>query len=265
MVSMIRFPEGIATTNSHIFITTSVVPGRRAVCYTAALPDLTDMKRVLPVLVLSLTLSANLAANPVNGTVAFASRRGQQPVMTETLVWLEPLSARTPPRRSPESVRMVTRGKMLMPHVIAIPVGSTVSFPNEDPISHNLFSLSSGNSFDLGLYRKGAGKSEKFDTPGLVNVYCNVHPNMSAVIHVMSTPYYTFADAAGKFSVDVPPGRYRLIVWNELGGTTDSAIEVGPNGVNGNVALVIDSRNFRQQQHRNKMGQPYAPPSTRDY
>jgi len=91
---------------------------------------------------------------------------------------------------------MVTRGKMLLPHVMAVPLGSTVEFPNDDPISHNLFSLTTNNSFDLGLYRKGAGKSQKFDTPGIVNVYCNVHPAMSAVIHVMATPFYAFADGA---------------------------------------------------------------------
>ena len=223
------------------------------------------MKRVLAALVTLFLVSIELSATPVTGTVAFASRRGQHPVASETLVWLEPLNAAKTPRRAPESLQMVTRGKMLLPHVMAVPVGSTVSFPNDDPISHNLFSLSTGNSFDLGLYRKGAGKSEKFDTPGMVNVYCNVHPNMSAVIHVMATPYYAFADQTGKFAIDVPPGRYRLVVWNELGGTADSLIEVGPGGVSGNVALTIDSRNFRQQQHGNKLGQPYAPPSTRDY
>ena len=223
------------------------------------------MKRVLVALVTLFLLAIQLPATPVNGTVAFASRRGQHPVATETLVWLEPLNGAKMPRRTPENVQMVTRGKMLVPHVLAIPVSSTVSFPNDDPISHNLFSLSTGNSFDLGLYRKGAGKSEKFDAAGLVNVYCNVHPNMSAVIHVMATPYYAFANASGKYSIDAPPGRYRLVVWNELGGTADSSIDVGPAGVSGNVALTIDSRNFRQQQHGNKLGQPYQPPSTRDY
>src|SRR5258708_13133224 len=118
---------------------------------------------------------------------------------------------------------MVTRGKALVPHVLAIPVGSTVEFPNDDPISHNLFSLSSGNTFDLGLYRKGAGKSYKFDKPGLANVYCNVHPNMSAVIHVMTSPFYTFADPTGVYTLaDVPPGKYRLVAWNGPGGQTEA-------------------------------------------
>src|SRR5207302_9730738 len=106
------------------------------------------------------------------------------PIASETIVRLEPVCTRAP-KTAPVKFQMVTRGKMVIPHVLAIPVGSTVDFPNDDPISHNLFSLSSNNAFDLGLYRRGAGKSQRFDTPGLVNVYCNVHPNMSAVILVM--------------------------------------------------------------------------------
>ena len=157
---------------------------------------------------------------------------------------------------------MVTRGKMVIPHVLAIPVGSTVDFPNDDPISHNLFSLSSNNAFDLGLYRRGAGKSQRFDTPGLVNVYCNVHPNMSSVIHVMATPYYTFADAAGNYALaDIPPGKYRLVVWNEQGGQSNSEVGVSAAGtVSGALALTLDSRNYRITQHMDKTGKPYQAP-----
>jgi hypothetical protein len=170
-------------------------------------------------------------------------------------------------RPVPGTFEMVTRGKMLLPHVLAVPVGSTVSFPNDDPISHNLFSLSSANPFDLGLYRKGAGKSQRFDTPGVVNVYCNVHPNMSAVIQVLDTPYYAFADANGNYSLaNVPPGRYRLVAWNEQGGETESPVEVTSSGtVSGQVALMIDSRNYRVTQHLNKLGKPYEAPSLKDY
>lgn len=221
------------------------------------------MKRLLPNLFLAAALfSASSSAAPLTGTVGFVTKRGQRPVVNETLVWLEPASGKVA-RRPPESVQMTTRNKMLLPHVLAVPAGSSVAFPNDDPISHNLFSLSSGNSFDLGLYRKGAGKTEKFDTPGIVNVYCNVHPNMSAVIHVMSTPYYGFADANGRYSFDVPPGRYRLIAWNEQGGASETTVDVGATGA-AMAALTIDSRNFRVSQHTNKMGKPYQP-GTREY
>lgn len=206
------------------------------------------------------------AAETVSGKVSFLTRRGQKPNANETVIWLEPLGATKVTKPVPQVAQMVTRSKTLQPHVIAIPAGSSIQFPNNDPISHNLFSLSSGNVFDLGLYRKGAGKSEKFDTPGLVNVYCNVHPNMSAVVHVLRTPYSSYADAIGAFTIkDVWPGKYRLLAWNELG-TAASEIEVPATGaIKGSTALTIDSRGFRSQLHMNKFGKPYSKPSSKDY
>ena len=219
------------------------------------------MKRLLPLAVIAAALSsAVIQAAPISGSVGFLTKRGQRPTMNETLVWLEPMGAKNVPRRPAETVQIVTRNKTLIPHIIAIPVGSSVTFPNDDPISHNLFSLSSGNSFDLGLYRKGAGKSQKFDSPGVVNVYCNVHPNMSAVIHVLWTPYYGFTDANGHYAFDVPPGRYRLVAWNEQGGSTESTIDVGAGGLPSPLTMMIDSRNFRVTQHMNKVGKPYQAP-----
>ena len=224
------------------------------------------MKTILFVAACALALAPPLSAADVAGRISFVTKRGQNPVLAETLVRLEPIGVRAP-RVAPGRFQMVTRGKMVVPHVLAVPAGSTVEFPNDDPISHNLFSLSSNNAFDLGLYRKGAGKSQKFDTPGLVNVYCNVHPNMSAVILVMDTPYYAFSDSSGNYSLtNVPAGRYRLIAWNEQGGETESPIEVTSAGtVTGNVALMIDSRNYRLAQHLNKSGKPYEAPSLKDY
>lgn len=223
------------------------------------------MKRLLAVVGAVAGLAAgDLSAAVVSGSISFLTKRGQRPVMNETVVWLEPIGDR-PLRPSPQKTEIVTRSKTLFPHVMAVPAGSTVDFPNEDPISHNLFSLSTGNSFDLGLYRRGTTKSQKFEKPGVVNVYCNVHPNMSAVIHVMPTPYYGFADAQGRYSIEAPPGRYRLVAWNELGGTTESTIEVREREVDGNLALTIDSRNFRFVQHTNKHGRPYRAPTSREY
>lgn len=223
------------------------------------------MKRLLAAIGCVVIVAAGeAAAVTVTGKVTFVTKRGQRPVVSETVIWLEPASSRGP-RPAPTSTEVVTRNKTLLPHVLAVPEGSTVTFPNEDPISHNLFSLSPGNSFDLGLYRKGAGKSQKFDKPGIVNIYCNVHPNMSAVVHVMPAPYYGFASESGQYSLDVPPGRYRLVAWNEQGGTTESMIEVRESGVTGNVLLTIDSRKFRAVQHKNKQGRPYQRPSAREY
>jgi plastocyanin len=266
MITMIRFSFEIATHNRRFTIASGMPTQRRVLPFHAS--ESNSMKRLLPLLACTVTLAAGSAypATTVSGKVSFVTKRGQNPVVTETLVWLEPATGRNP-KRAPATYQMVTRGKALVPHVLAIPVGSTVEFPNDDPISHNLFSLSSNNSFDLGLYRRGAGKAHTFDTPGTVNVYCNVHPNMSAVIQVMATPYFDFADGAGNYAItDVPPGKYRLVAWNEQGGETESPLEVTSGGaVNGNVALLLDSRNFRLTQHMNKLGKPYQAPSVKDY
>jgi plastocyanin len=217
------------------------------------------MKRFLLVTGVCVLFSGSLGASVVNGKVMFLIKRGQKPVVNETVVWLEPLGRS--PKRPAAGFTMTTRSKAFLPHVLAVPAGSTVAFPNEDPIAHNLFSLTPGNTFDLGLYRRGIGKNQKFDTPGVVNVYCNVHPNMSAVVHVMTTPYYGFADANGNYSFDVPPGKYRVTAWNEQGGSVASDIEVKNNGtVAGATQLTIDGRNFRFVQHMNKFGQAYRAP-----
>ena len=220
------------------------------------------MKRFLLTASLLALASTSLSAATVNGKVMFMTKRGQNPVVSETLVWLD--AAGKTYKKPPSAFAMTTRSKTFLPHVLAVPAGSTISFPNEDPIAHNLFSLTPGNAFDLGLYRRGAGKKHKFDTPGAVNVYCNVHPNMSAVVHVMSTPYYGFADANGNYSFDVPPGRYRVTAWNEQGGTASSELDVKDDGkVAGATLLTIDGRNYRVTQHKNKFGQTYRPP--KDY
>src|SRR5688572_30701959 len=98
-------------------------------------------------------VAVEVVAATVTGSVSFTSRRGQKPNPAETVIWLEPVAS---VRVKPENVQMVTRNKTLLPHVMAVPVGSTIQFPNEDPITHNLFSISPANPFDLGLYKKNS-------------------------------------------------------------------------------------------------------------
>ncbi|HXI11623.1 MAG TPA: hypothetical protein VNM92_03130 [Thermoanaerobaculia bacterium] len=213
-----------------------------------------------------LLIAGHASAAAISGQVSFMTRRGQKPLMSETVVWLQPAARSTAEKKEPQRFQMPTRNRILIPHVLAVPVGSTVDFPNDDPVAHNLFSLSPGNSFDIGLQRRGSGKSEKFETPGTVNVYCNVHPNMSAIIYVVATPYYTQADATGRFSFNVPKGRYVLHASNEQGGSASNEIEVAADGtVKGEVALVLDMRRARRTQHLNKLGKPYKTPSANDY
>lgn len=223
------------------------------------------MRSVLLAAVIVLFPAAVWAAE-VTGKVEFLTRRGQKPNPEETVVWLEPLDTAGKSAVGPGEYVMATRNKAILPHVMVVPVGSTIAFPNEDAITHNLFSVSKPNEFDLGLYKRGTSQSHKFDKPGIVNVYCNVHPEMSAVIHVVSSPYYVAADRQGTFRLtNVAEGRYRLVAWNEVGGTVSSEIEVGRQGVQGTTSLQIDGRQYRPKPHLNKEGKPYERQRSSEY
>jgi len=106
--------------------------------------------------------------------------------------------------------------------VIAVPVGSTVEFPNDDPIYHNVFSLSSAKNFNLGRYPRGKSQSVTFDKPGVVRVFCDIHSHMSATVIVFAHPWFAIPDEAGRFQLpEVPPGDREITAWHErLGDTT---------------------------------------------
>jgi len=107
-------------------------------------------------------------------------------------------------------------GETFVPHVLPIVTGTTVDFPNEDPIFHNVFSLSGTKSFDLGRYPKGDSRSVTFDHAGIVPVFCHLHSNMSAVIMILDNPFFAVPDAAGNYRIEnVPPGSYTLVGWHE--------------------------------------------------
>lgn len=111
---------------------------------------------------------------------------------------------------------MKQEGLTFVPHVLPVLKGSTVEFPNDDPIFHNVFSLSKAASFDLGRYPRGASKSVRFDERGIVKVFCHVHSDMSAVIIVLDNPFFTAPDGQGRFQIDgIPPGEYWTVGWHE--------------------------------------------------
>lgn len=114
-----------------------------------------------------------------------------------------------------------------LPHVLAITRGSTVDFPNDDPIFHNVFSLSSAATFDLRRYPRGQSRSQAFPKAGIVKVYCNIHSHMSATILVMDNPYFTIPALDGTYELpNVPPGDYTLIGWHERVGERRSAVHM---------------------------------------
>ncbi|MFT3698440.1 MAG: carboxypeptidase regulatory-like domain-containing protein [Kofleriaceae bacterium] len=150
------------------------------------------------------------------------------------LVTLEPVTgkwaARTPKRRAIEQ-----RDRTFLPHVMAVPVGSTISFPNFDGVFHNVFSTSPLAPFDLGIYKQGEAREFTFAKEGIVRLGCNLHANMSAYIAVVSAPAYVITDDAGKFSFKhLAPGKYHLKAWSERSKapvTQDVTIKVGGNDV----------------------------------
>ena len=121
-----------------------------------------------------------------------------------------------PAARAPERhATMVQKNKMFTPHILPVIAGTHIDFPNDDPIFHNAFSSYSGQIFDVGLYPPGTSRSVRFERAGIVRVFCNIHPAMSAVILVLSTPYFTVTLHDGSFHLDVPPGSYDLAVFHE--------------------------------------------------
>jgi plastocyanin len=134
------------------------------------------------------------------------------------LFYLEPapqLRGGTAPATAPAPVMRQNDGAFV-PHVLPIVAGTTVSFPNEDPVYHNVFSLTRGNDFDLGRYKKGSTKTRAFDKPAVVQVFCHIHSDMSAYIVVLENPFYVVPDAQGKFAIEnVPAGEYTLVIWHE--------------------------------------------------
>lgn len=120
------------------------------------------------------------------------------------------------------------RDRRFAPDLVVIPAGSAVSFPNFDPIFHNVFSLSKVKSFDLGNYPDGQSRTVTFPAPGLVAVYCHLHANMSATIVVAPNRWATKADGKGSFALaDVPPGKYTVVAWHKTAGSFRKAIVIG--------------------------------------
>ena len=127
----------------------------------------------------------------------------------------------------PMPVEMEQQNRRFSPDLVVIPAGGSVSFPNFDPIFHNVFSLSKAKSFDLGNYSKGQTRLVTFPKPGIVAVYCHLHPNMTGTIVVTPGQWGVRADAKGEYALpNVPPGKYTVVAWHKTGGTFRKTIEV---------------------------------------
>jgi plastocyanin len=195
------------------------------------------------------------AGSRVTGRISMLERGGQPSADLSAAVLY--LDAASPQAAHPVSVDIAINDKEFVPRVVVVPVGSTVRFLNHDPFDHNVFSVSEGNSFDLGQYGRGEAKGWTFTAPGLVRIFCNVHPRMVAFVQVMAGRYFAQPSADGGFVIaDVPPGAYVLHAWHERSPQATRDVQVTAAGASA-VDVQLDARGFRWMPHKNKYGRDY--------
>jgi plastocyanin len=187
----------------------------------------------------------------------------------EVVVWLKPVDGSAVPPLAKDAPRpkLVQKDKKFEPHLLVVRAGAVVDFPNRDPFFHNVFSLFDGKRFDLGLYEAGATNSVRFDRPGVSFLFCNIHPEMSAVVISLDTPYYAVSNDAGAVTIaGVPDGRYEMHVWYEKSlpevlTKLTKVVRVDSSSSRLGSIAVQENQSFAPE-HKNKYGQEYTPPPT---
>ena len=179
------------------------------------------------------------------------------------VVWLERIDK---PGGHPAPVRakMLQKDKTFSPHVLAVPTGSTVDFPNLDPVFHNAFSNYDGQVFDVGLYPPGGNRTVRFARPGIVRIFCNIHSSMTAIVAVVDTPWFDTTKADGRFELrDVPPGEYQLKIFHERAGAASLAAAERPVLMSAQPAVLptitVSESGFLSIPHKDKYGRDYKP------
>ena len=214
------------------------------------------MRLLAAAAVLAVPLTVPLGGAVLSGTVKLIANGRPRADASNAVVWIEGA-----PRNGAGGAKaqMKQEGKRFQPKVLAVARNGTVDFPNGDPIYHNVFSVSGGNRFDLGLYRSGASKSKKFEETGVVRVYCNIHPQMVGFVVVVDSDHVAVTGTDGAFRFDdVPPGSYVLKAWHEEGGEISEPVTVRAAG-EAPVELRLDVSGFKPEPHKNKYGKDYPP------
>jgi plastocyanin len=212
-------------------------------------------------LLLILALSTFLAAQDgnVRGTISVLHAK-REFSNGDVVVSLTGTAAKGPVAPGPMA-RLLQKDKRFTPHVVAVTVGTAIEFPNRDPFFHDVFSLYHGKPFDLGLYESGSARSVRFTRPGVSYIFCNIHPDMSAVVVALPTPYFAVSARDGSFHIDhVPPGKYKVELWYELASPPDLTslsreVEI-TSGENVLPALTLHASDSHSD-HLNKYGEPY--------
>jgi plastocyanin len=192
------------------------------------------------------------AGDVVEGKVVLVRAGSPVPDASNAIVWIEGLHAGN---RGTAQGEMKSEQKRFAPRVIVVRKSATVQFPNADAIYHNVFSVSGANRFDLGLYRSGVAKEKKFEDPGLVRVYCNIHPLMVGFVMVVDSDFAAVTGPDGSFRFQgVPSGAHVVKVWHEEAGETQAApVTDAP------LTIRLDVTNYKPLPHKNKYGRDYPP------
>jgi plastocyanin len=190
----------------------------------------------------------------------------------EIVVWLSARPGSVDPQLVapvPGRFRIEQKDKTFHPHLLVVPLGSLVEFPNRDPFFHNVFSQFNGKRFDLGLYEAGTSRAVRFDHEGASYIFCNIHSQMAAVIIAVGTRFYTVLKAGGKAELkDVPPGDYVLHVWRE--GVEHSQLarlsqQIHLTGANIEASPIQMPPANPPAPHKNKFGEEYPPEDSSPY
>ena len=224
------------------------------------------MKTLVAAFILAGMAAAQQVA--VTGQVEVASPRHHSHTPADVVIWLTPPEGAPPiqvtdvPEQHPS---LTQKDKSFSPHLLVVQVGTLVDFPNHDPFFHNVFSLFEGKRFDLGLYEAGTTRRVRFDRPGVCYIFCNIHPEMSAVVIVVDTPYYGISNRRGLVDIKaVPAGRYAVHVWDERSLPEDLAqlhreVAISPSQTS------LGKLRIRETEvtlaHKNKYGQDYEKPA----
>jgi plastocyanin len=188
-------------------------------------------------------LDIRTPARPVERRPSVAEPASGAPVdagdLRRGVVYLETAPRGAFEEREPGRAVLDQKNETFVPHVLPVMVGTVVEFPNSDKTYHNVFSLSRAKRFDLGRYAAGRSKSVRFDRPGVVRVFCDIHSHMSAFVLVFSHPFFDVTDTDGRFRLDnVPPGTYTVVAWYEGEARTSRSVTVPAGGVV-DVELVV--------------------------
>jgi plastocyanin len=206
-----------------------------------------------------------------SGKANAGEAKSRNSAIPATVVWLTPapgsgIELAPPKPNEGGNPRLVQKNKSFEPRILVVPAGSMVEFPNRDPFFHNVFSLFEGKRFDLGLYEAGSTRTVRFDRPGISYIFCNIHPEMSAVIITVSTPLYAIAKEDGEVSIaGVPEGRYLLHIWSEGMGPENGKVltrEVTIGEVAASLGVIrVPEADGQHIAHKNKYGREYDEPT----